>query len=201
MLAIGCMGFGGPSVLEPLSSRPPRCACGGRQVSRCDQARGHGGTQFPVIPGLDAVGIVETVGSRVDHIRVGQRVLAFPHTGTYAEYVVADGNLTFPVPEGLPLEQAIACPLVTFTSWMLLHKVAALEPGETLLIHAASGGIGTTVIQMARNLGGRQESSALSAALPSGRRPWMPERTTCFACQTAPLPRPCWIEPAAEGRM
>ena len=90
---------------------------------------------------------------------------------------------------------------MTFTSWMLLHKVAALEPGETLLIHAASGGIGTTVIQMARNLGGRQESSALSAALPSGRRPWMPERTTCFACQTAPLPRPCWIEPAAEGRM
>ena len=44
------------------------------------------------------------------------------------------------------MEQAIACPLVTFTSWMLLRKVAALEPGETLLIHAASGGIGTTVI-------------------------------------------------------
>ena len=165
MLAIGCMGFGGPSVLEPLSLSAP--VCGEEQVrirvegvsvnyADLQTRRGSyhaGGTQFPVIPGLDAVGIVETVGSRVDHIRVGQRVLAFPHTGTYAEYVVADGNLTFPVPEGLPLEQAIACPLVTFTSWMLLHKVAALEPGETLLIHAASGGIGTTVIQMARNLG------------------------------------------------
>ena len=155
MLAIGCMGFGGPSVLEPLSLSAP--VCGEEQVrirvegvsvnyADLQTRRGSyhaGGTQFPVIPGLDAVGIVETVGSRVDHIRVGQRVLAFPHTGTYAEYVVADGNLTFPVPEGLPLEQAIACPLVTFTSWMLLHKVAALEPGETLLIHAASGGIGT----------------------------------------------------------
>lgn len=148
MLAIGCMGFGGPSVLEPLSLSAP--VCGEEQVrirvegvsvnyADLQTRRGSyhaGGTQFPVIPGLDAVGIVETVGSRVDHIRVGQRVLAFPHTGTYAEYVVADGNLTFPVPEGLPLEQAIACPLVTFTSWMLLHKVAALEPGETLLIHA-----------------------------------------------------------------
>lgn len=165
MLAIGCMGFGGPSVLEPLSLPDP--VCGEEQVrirvegvsvnyADLQTRRGSyhaGGTQFPVIPGLDAVGIVEAVGSRVDHIRVGQRVLAFPHTGTYAEYVVADGNLTFPVPEELPLEQAIACPLVTFTSWMLLRKVAALEPGETLLIHAASGGIGTTVIQMARNLG------------------------------------------------
>lgn len=158
MLAIGCMGFGGPSVLEPLSLPDP--VCGEEQVrirvegvsvnyADLQTRRGSyhaGGTQFPVIPGLDAVGIVEAVGSRVDHIQVGQRVLAFPHTGTYAEYVVADGNLTFPVPEELPLEQAIACPLVTFTSWMLLRKVAALEPGETLLIHAASGGIGTTVI-------------------------------------------------------
>ena len=83
-------GIGGPSVLEPLSLPAP--VCGEEQVrirvegvsvnyADLQTRRGSyhaGGTQFPVIPGLDAVGIVEAVGSRVDHIRVGQRVLAFP---------------------------------------------------------------------------------------------------------------------------
>ena len=167
MKAVGCMELGGPSVLHTLEVARP--VCGERQVlirtegvsvnyADLQTRRGayHGaGTRFPVIPGLDVTGIIEEIGSQVKDLRPGQRVIAFPHTGSYAEYVAADENLAFPAPEGLPLEQVIACPLVTFTAQMLLGKVAQLERGETLVIHAASGGIGTTVIQMARNMGAK----------------------------------------------
>ncbi|MBQ9330713.1 MAG: NADPH:quinone oxidoreductase family protein [Oscillibacter sp.] len=165
MRAVGCMELGAPSVLRPLEIDRP--ACGERQVlirtegvsvnyADLQTRRGAyhaGGTQFPVIPGLDVTGTVEEVGVQVRTLRPGQRVIAFPHTGSYADFVAADEDLTFPVPESVSLEQAIACPLVTFTSRMLLEKVARLSPGETLVIHAASGGIGTTVIQMARLMG------------------------------------------------
>ena len=165
MMAMGCMEFGEPSVLQPLSVPIPSCGenqvrirVEGVSVNYADlqTRRGSyhaGGSTFPVIPGLDAVGLVEAVGNRVSHIREGQRVIAFPHSGTYAEYVTADSDLVFPVPENVALDQAIACPLVTFTARMLLTRVAGLEAGETIVIHAASGGIGTTAIQMARNLG------------------------------------------------
>lgn len=167
MKAIGCMEFGGPAVLKPLSLEDP--VCGEHQVlirtegvsvnyADLQTRRGAyhaGGSTFPVVPGLEVTGIVKEVGAQVTNIHAGQRVIAFPHTGTYAAYTVADSDLVFPIPEKIPLEQAIACPLVTFTSRMLLDKVARLGAGETLLIHAASGGIGTTVIQMARNKGAK----------------------------------------------
>ena len=166
MKGIGLTQFGGPEVLHPVTLDRP--VCGEKQVlirtegvsvnyADLQTRRGTyhaGGTVFPVIPGLDAVGRIEEVGPAVTSgLKPGQRVIAFPHSGTYAEYVTADETLAFPISEDIPLEQAIACPLVTFTSAMLLKKVAQLSAGEALVIHAASGGIGTTVIQMARRLG------------------------------------------------
>lgn len=167
MKAVGLMEFGEPNVLQSLSMERPICKehqvlirVEGISVNYADlqTRRGSyhaGGTVFPVIPGLDAVGIVEEVGSGVTGISIGQRVIAFPHTGSYAEYVVADENLAFPVPKGISIEQVIACPLVCVTSRMILDKVAQFRPGESLLVHAASGGIGTTVIQMAKNMGAK----------------------------------------------
>ncbi|GIM46572.1 quinone oxidoreductase [Collibacillus ludicampi] len=113
----------------------------------------HGGTQPPFIPGLDAAGIIEAVGSDVQHLKVGQRVIAFPRTGSYAEYIVADESLTFVLPDNVDFETAAACPIVSFTAYKLLADVARLVPGETVLIHAAAGGVGTTAIQIARILG------------------------------------------------
>lgn len=169
MKAMGLMRFGGPEVLQPVTLECPVCEAGqvlirteGVSVNYADLQTRRGtyhaaGGTFPVIPGLDAVGRIVEVGSGVrTGLLVGQRVIAFPHTGTYAEYVAADGDLVFPLDETVPLEQAIACPLVTFTSAMLLQKTAQFTAGETLVIHAASGGIGTTAIQMARQMGAGQ---------------------------------------------
>lgn len=113
----------------------------------------HGAGQPPFIPGLDAAGIIEAVGADVQGLQVGQRVIAFPKTGSYAEYIVADDSLTFVLPDSVDFETAAAAPIVSFTSYKLLADVARLAAGETVLIHAAAGGIGTTAIQLAKILG------------------------------------------------
>lgn len=112
-----------------------------------------GNTALPFIPGIDAAGIVERVGSQVKNIYPGQRVIAFPQNGSYAEYVVANENLTFVLPDNVDFQTAAACPIVSFTSYNLLANVAKLQQGESVLIHAAAGGIGTTAIQLAKLLG------------------------------------------------
>lgn len=86
------------------------------------------------------------------NIHPGQRVIAFPQNGSYAEYVVANENLTFVLPHEVDFQTAAACPIVSFTSYNLLANVARLQQGESVLIHAAAGGIGTTAIQLAKLL-------------------------------------------------
>lgn len=111
---------------------------------------------FPITLGLDVMGTVEAVDEGSSKFKKGDRVVAFPKEGSYAEYVLADENLTFKVPEEIEEDQAIACPLVAVTSYVLIHKVARLQPGETILIQAASGGIGTTAIQIAKEAGAKK---------------------------------------------
>ncbi|MFD1673848.1 quinone oxidoreductase family protein [Alicyclobacillus fodiniaquatilis] len=111
------------------------------------------GTAPPFIPGLDAAGVIEQVGDKVQHLKPGQRVIAFPHNGSYAEYVVADESLTFAIPDSLPFDVAAAAPIVSFTAYKLLADVARLVQGETVLIHAAAGGVGSTASQLAKLLG------------------------------------------------
>lgn len=114
-----------------------------------------GNKALPFIPGIDATGIVERVGSHVKNIHPGQRVIAFTQNGSYAEYVVANENLTFVLPHEVDFQAAAACPIVSFTSYNLLANVARIQKGESVLIHAAAGGIGTTAIQLAKLLGAR----------------------------------------------
>jgi NADPH2:quinone reductase len=130
--------------------------------------------KVPFIPGIDATGVIEKVGANVKHLSDGQRVIAFPLTGSYAEYIVADENLTFVIPDNIDIETAAACPIVSFLSYKLLADVARLEQGETVVIHSAAGGVGTTAIQLAKILGagtvigtvGSEEKAAV--ALESG---------------------------------
>lgn len=109
--------------------------------------------QFPFIPGLDAAGVIVAVGSNIEQFKVGQRVVAFPTGGSYAEYVVANENLTFQLPDSLGFDVAAACPTVSFLAYKLLADLAKIEKGETVLIHSAAGGVGTTAIQLAKILG------------------------------------------------
>ncbi|WP_339216275.1 zinc-binding dehydrogenase [Ornithinibacillus sp. FSL M8-0202] len=108
---------------------------------------------FPIILGLDLVGTIDQLGEGVTDLTVGQRVIAFPKTGSYAEYAVASEQLTFPIPDEISLDVAAASPIVAFLSYKLLKDVGRMEAGETVLVHSAAGGVGTTAIQMAKLLG------------------------------------------------
>ncbi|WP_338448250.1 NADPH:quinone oxidoreductase family protein [Niallia oryzisoli] len=164
MKAIVVSEFGGPNVLQyrdleipTISSNQVLIRVVATSVNFADigsrYGKYHGGKQPPFIPGLDAAGVIEKVGSEVKHLKVGQRVIAFPKNGSYAEYIVADENLTFVLPDHVDFQLAAASPLVSFTAYKLLADVARLEPGETVLIHASAGGVGTTAIQLAQILG------------------------------------------------
>jgi NADPH:quinone reductase len=114
---------------------------------------GKKGAKLPFIPGLDAAGYIEKKGSGVTGLYEGQRVIAFPKNGSYAEFTAAPQELVFPIPDELDFTTAAACPVVAFLSHRLLLNVAQIQKGETVLVHAAAGGVGTTAIQLAKLLG------------------------------------------------
>lgn len=138
--------------------------------------------KLPFILGLEASGIIEKIGNDVKSFYIGQRVLAFPHHGSYAEYVAADENLTFAIPDGIPFEIAGACGIVSFLSYKLLADIAKLQKGENILIHSASGGVGTTAIQIAKALGAKNiigtvgNEEKIPTALNAGA-----DHTICYA--------------------
>ena len=107
----------------------------------------------PFIAGLDLAGTIVKTGSAVNHLKEGQRVIAFPRTGSYAERTVADGRLTFPIPDDLDFETAAAFPVVSGAAYGTMAVAARLQHGESILIHSAAGGVGSTAIQIAKSLG------------------------------------------------
>ncbi len=164
MRAIVVPRFGGAEVLELVETTRPDVK-GSQVLIRVTatsvnfadiKSRGgqyHAAGTPPFIPGLDAAGVIEAVGPDVQHLSAGQRVIAFPKTGSYAEYIIAEEALTYVLPAAVSDIDAAACPLVSLTSYQLLAAVARITPGETVLIHAAAGGIGTTAAQIAKLLG------------------------------------------------
>ncbi|WP_256762180.1 NADPH:quinone oxidoreductase family protein [Cohnella sp. WQ 127256] len=130
--------------------------------------------KLPFIPGLEASGIIEQVGDEVTSFFVGQRVMAFPQNGSYAEYIIADENLTFAIPDNISFDVAGSCGIVSFLSYKLLADVAKLQDRDKVLIHSASGGVGTTAIQVARALGAKTiigtvgNETKISVALEAG---------------------------------
>jgi NADPH2:quinone reductase len=115
---------------------------------------------FPVIPGCDGAGIVETTGSQVKNFKPGDEVyFSQPgfnnRQGTYAEYALIDAGLLALKPRALSFEQAAAAPLVFITAWEALHDLARISSGQTVLIHAGAGGVGHAAIQLAKLAGAR----------------------------------------------
>lgn len=155
--------FGGPEVLELKEIEKPKIgpnevlikaektSVNFADIKKRVGKKGEG--KFPFTPGLDVAGTIESVGENVEELHIGQRVIAFPSNGSYAEYVVAKDVLTFVLPDNIDFTTAAACPTVSILSYKLLKDIARINKGETVLIHAAAGGVGTTAIQIAKLLG------------------------------------------------
>ncbi|MGZ4601098.1 MAG: NAD(P)H-quinone oxidoreductase [Oryzihumus sp.] len=107
----------------------------------------------PEYPGLEVSGTVAAVGSEVTGWSVGDQVCALLAGGGYAEKVAVPSGQLLPVPSGVSLVEAAALPEVVCTVWSNVFMTANLLPGQTLLVHGGSSGIGTMAIQLAREIG------------------------------------------------
>lgn len=110
---------------------------------------------FPFVPGYDLVGIVETVGAGVDAQLAGQRVAVLTKVGGWSTHVVVDAADVVPVPAGLDPVEAETVVVNGITAWQMLHRKAGVTAGQTILVHGANGGVGSTLVQLARLAGVR----------------------------------------------
>lgn len=115
-----------------------------------DHRRGQypGSPDPPYVPGMEAAGTVVETGPKVD-LAVGKRVVAFLETGAYAETIVAPTNRLFAVPDAMDLRTAAGVPVQFLTAYHALFEWGDVETAETVLIHAAAGGVGTAAVQLA----------------------------------------------------
>jgi NADPH:quinone reductase-like Zn-dependent oxidoreductase len=109
----------------------------------------------PFVLGHDLAGVVTRVGAEVRDFRVGDEVYARPrdlHIGAFAEYIAIDQADVALKPASLTMEESAAVPLVALAAWQALVDLARVRPGQKVLVHAGAGGLGSTVIQLARHL-------------------------------------------------
>lgn len=110
----------------------------------------------PFVLGHDVAGVVMGVGSAVRGFEVGDQVYARPRDlriGGFAEFIAIDQADVAPKPASLTLQEAAAVPLVALAAWQILVERAGVKPGQKVLVHAGAGGLGSTVIQLAKHLG------------------------------------------------
>jgi NADPH:quinone reductase len=116
--------------------------------------------ELPLVPGAEVAGIVERDGAG---FFAGQRVVALVGTGGYAEYAVAPASTTFRVPDEIADGTALALMLQGLTAWHLYRTCARIAPGESVVVHAAAGGVGSLAVQLGHPLGaGRVIATASS---------------------------------------
>ncbi|MGD9800584.1 MAG: NAD(P)H-quinone oxidoreductase [Parvularculaceae bacterium] len=114
------------------------------------------------IPGLEAAGVIDAVGAAVKRWKVGDEVCALLTGGGYAEYAIAHEGSCLPAPEGVSVMEAAGIPETTFTVWANAYDDAGLQPGEALLVHGGTSGIGVTAIGIAKALGSTVYATASS---------------------------------------
>ena len=108
---------------------------------------------LPFTPGSEVAGVVAGVGDGVEDVSEGDRVVTLLGTGGYAEYAVAPAAGLIPLPENLGFDEAAAVPLQGLTAYHIIKTSGALKEGESVLVHAAAGGVGTLAVQVAKLLG------------------------------------------------
>ncbi|MBA3471209.1 MAG: NADPH:quinone oxidoreductase family protein [Herpetosiphonaceae bacterium] len=175
MRAMLCREYGPPEglVLEevaPLAAGPGQVvvrvhACG---VNFPDTLIIQGQYQFkpafPFAPGAEIAGVVTAVGAGVERIQLGDRVIAFLGWGGFADEVVADAGRIIPLPAELDFTTAAAFVLTYATSYHALLDRARLQPGETLLVLGAAGGVGLAAVELGKLLGARVIAAASTSA-------------------------------------
>ena len=165
---------GGPDALKPVEVRTPypgegevliKVAAAG--VNRPDVMQRKGLYPPPPgaseLPGLEVSGTIVTLGRGATRFKEGDEVCALVHGGGYAEYVAVSEKTCLPAPKGLSLKEAAGLPETFFTVWTNVFERGNLQPGETLLIHGGSSGIGSTAIMMAKAMGNTVYATAGSA--------------------------------------
>ena len=182
MTAIVIAAPGGPEALQAVEIPVPRPGPGqlllkvaAAGVNRPDVLQRQG--RYPVppgaspLPGLEAAGEVVAIGPGTHRFKSGDRVTALLNGGGYAQYAIIEEGAALPIPGGLPVQEAAAMPETLFTVWHNVFQRGGLRPGERLLVHGGSSGIGTTAILLGKALGAEVLVTAGSAA-------------KCAACRT-----------------
>ncbi|MET9379376.1 NADP-dependent oxidoreductase [Streptomyces sp. NPDC003035] len=183
MKAISYSRYGGPEVLEYGERPDPKVgpddvlvkvrAAAVNPVDRKAQAGHLDGMMdavFPVVPGWDVSGVVVQPGVSVTEFTVGDEVMGYVREdflcrGTFAEYVAAPVRTLARKPRTMGFEESAALPLAGLTAYQVLHQALAVRSGETVLVHAAAGGVGSMAVQIARHLGCRVIGAAREAGL------------------------------------
>ena len=164
MKAIRVQHTGGPEVMELAEMPTPqpkatealvKVAVAGVNSIDSQFRDGRLRTPLPFIPGQEGAGVVTAIGSQAKTVKVGDRVAWSGTLGSYAEYVAAAEAHLVPVPQSVNDEQAAAAMMHGLTAHYLVHDAHKLKPGETALIHAAAGGVGLMVVQLAHAIGAR----------------------------------------------
>jgi NADPH2:quinone reductase len=122
---------------------------------------------LPFTPGWDLVGIVDRLGDGVTTFQTGQRVAALPIYGGYAEFICLPQRDLVPVPDGLDDGEAVSVILNYVTAYQMLHRAAQVRAGQSVLIHGASGGVGTAFLQLGRLAGLKMYGTCSASAAPA----------------------------------
>jgi NADPH2:quinone reductase len=171
MKAIRVQRTGGPEVLQladvPTPQPKPAEALIKVSVAGVNSIDGHfrdGSLRTPVpfIPGQEGAGVVESVGAQTKTLKPGDRVAWSGTLGSYAEYVVAEEQHLVPVPASITDDQAVAAMMQGLTAHYLVNDAHKLKAGETALVHAAAGGVGLILVQLAHAVGARVIGTASS---------------------------------------
>ncbi len=169
MKAIQISQVGGPEVLTPVDVPVPapkpdealvQIKASGVNFIDVYFREGRYPVPLPFIDGQEAAGVVTEVGSAVTTLQPGDRVAYSSALGSYAEYAAVPASRLVKIPDELDFEQAAAAMLQGMTAHYLLHSSYPLQKGQTALIHAAAGGVGLLLVQMAKKIGGRVIATA-----------------------------------------
>jgi NADPH:quinone reductase len=164
MKAIQVKQTGGPEVLElvdlPVPQPKPneavvKLAASGVNFIDTYQREGRYKVQLPFVLGQEGAGVVTAVGGEVKSVKPGDHVAWTTILGTYAEYAAVPADRLVPVPSGVTDQQAAAAILQGMTAHYLTHDTFPLKSGQTALVHAAAGGVGLLLVQMAHNIRAR----------------------------------------------
>ncbi len=119
--------------------------------------------KLPDTPGMEAAGVIDAVGPNVEGLKPGMRVAAVG-LKTYGEYAIFYANQTIPLPDFVSYDEGAAFPIQTLTAWFMLHVSHRTEPGQTVLVHSAAGGVGVVASQIAKAAGARVIGTVSSEA-------------------------------------